>query len=103
MIKDLGLGPVLIGLTLGVTAMMAKPVAAQSAQEISIGIGGPLTTTSAGFGIEMRQAVDLAIDEANASDGLLGAKLATGLSNVVLERIFGVALLLIALKMILAK
>ena len=35
--------------------------------------------------------------------GLLGAKLATGLSNVVLERIFGVALLLIALKMILAK
>jgi hypothetical protein len=35
--------------------------------------------------------------------GMLGAKLATGLSNVVLERIFGVALLLIALKMILAK
>jgi uncharacterized membrane protein YfcA len=35
--------------------------------------------------------------------GLLGAKLSTGLSNVVLERIFGVALLLIALKMIFAK
>jgi len=35
--------------------------------------------------------------------GMLGAKLATGLSNIVLERIFGVALLLIALKMILAK
>jgi uncharacterized protein len=35
--------------------------------------------------------------------GLLGAKLATHLSNVILERIFGVALLLIALKMILAK
>jgi hypothetical protein len=35
--------------------------------------------------------------------GLLGAKFATGLSNVVLERIFGVALLLIALKMIFAK
>ncbi len=33
----------------------------------------------------------------------LGAKIATGLSNVVLERIFGVALLLIALKMIFAK
>jgi len=31
---------------------------------------------------------------------LLGAKLATSLSSVVLERIFGVALLLIALKMI---
>jgi uncharacterized membrane protein YfcA len=34
---------------------------------------------------------------------LFGAKIATGLSNVVLERIFGVALLLIALKMIFFK
>ncbi len=35
--------------------------------------------------------------------GLLGARLATGLSNATLERIFGVALLLIAIKMIFAK
>jgi len=35
--------------------------------------------------------------------GLLGAKFATRLSNIVLERIFGVALLLISLKMIFAK
>jgi len=35
--------------------------------------------------------------------GLLGAKFATQLSNVVLERVFGVALLLIALKMIFSK
>ncbi len=35
--------------------------------------------------------------------GLLGAKLATGLSNAVLEKVFGVALLLIALKMIFSK
>jgi len=35
--------------------------------------------------------------------GLLGAKVATKLSNVVLERVFGFALLLISLKMILAK
>jgi len=34
---------------------------------------------------------------------LFGAKIATGLSNVVLERIFGVALLIIALKMIFFK
>jgi uncharacterized protein len=33
----------------------------------------------------------------------LGAKLATSLSNLVLERIFGIALLLIAVKMIFAK
>jgi uncharacterized membrane protein YfcA len=35
--------------------------------------------------------------------GLLGAKMATNISNVLLEKIFGVALLLIAIKMILAK
>ena len=34
---------------------------------------------------------------------LLGAKFSTGLSNVMLEKVFGVALLLIAVKMILAK
>jgi uncharacterized membrane protein YfcA len=33
--------------------------------------------------------------------GLLGARIATALSNVVLEKIFGVALLLIAMKMLL--
>jgi uncharacterized membrane protein YfcA len=35
--------------------------------------------------------------------GLLGAKFAIKLSNTTLERVFGVALLLIALKMIFAK
>lgn len=32
--------------------------------------------------------------------GLVGAKLATGLSTLILERIFGIALLLISLKML---
>ncbi|OHD71878.1 MAG: permease [Spirochaetes bacterium RBG_16_49_21] len=35
--------------------------------------------------------------------GYLGAKLATHVSNTVLERIFGIALLVISLKMIFAK
>jgi len=35
--------------------------------------------------------------------GLFGARIATGLSNDVLQRIFGVALFLISLKMILGK
>jgi len=35
--------------------------------------------------------------------GLIGAKLATNLSNQTLERIFGIALLIIAIKMIFAK
>ena len=44
-------------------------------QEIHIGVAGPLTTPSATFGVEMRQAVDLAIDERNAAGGLLGGKI----------------------------
>jgi len=35
--------------------------------------------------------------------GLLGARFATGLSNVMLERIFGISLLLISLKMLFAR
>ena len=35
--------------------------------------------------------------------GLLGAKLATGLSNSALEKLFGTALLLVSLKMLLAR
>jgi len=35
--------------------------------------------------------------------GLIGARFATGLSNVVLEKVFGISLLLIALKMIFFK
>jgi uncharacterized membrane protein YfcA len=35
--------------------------------------------------------------------GLLGAKIATGMTDITLERVFGIALLLIALKMIIAK
>jgi branched-chain amino acid transport system substrate-binding protein len=42
-------------------------------QDIHIGVGGPLTTGSATFGIEMRQAVDLAVAERNRAGGILGA------------------------------
>jgi uncharacterized membrane protein YfcA len=35
--------------------------------------------------------------------GFLGAKLAAGISSVVLERVFGIAMLAIALKMLLAR
>jgi branched-chain amino acid transport system substrate-binding protein len=45
-----------------------------SGREIHIGIGGPLTTASATFGLEMRHAVDLAVEEKNAGGGILGAK-----------------------------
>lgn len=58
------------------TLCASGPAGAQLAgKEIHIGIGGPLTTGSATFGIEMRQAVDLAVAEKNATGGILGAKI----------------------------
>jgi branched-chain amino acid transport system substrate-binding protein len=45
-------------------------------QDLRIGVAGPLTTPSATFGVEMRQAVDLAIAERNAAGGVLGGKVA---------------------------
>jgi branched-chain amino acid transport system substrate-binding protein len=55
---------------------LAPPASAQLAgKEIHIGIGGPLTTGAATFGVEMRQAVELAVAEKNAAGGILGATL----------------------------
>jgi branched-chain amino acid transport system substrate-binding protein len=59
-------------------ALLSAPIAVfagdLTGQEIRIGVAGPLTTPSATFGVEMRQAVDLAIDERNAAGGVLGGK-----------------------------
>jgi branched-chain amino acid transport system substrate-binding protein len=53
----------------------AFPASAQlGGKDVKIGIGGPLTTTSAGFGVEMRQAAELAVDERNDAGGVAGAK-----------------------------
>jgi branched-chain amino acid transport system substrate-binding protein len=53
----------------------AFPAKAQLAgKDVKVGIGGPLTTTSAGFGVEMKQAAELAVDERNAAGGVAGAK-----------------------------
>src|ERR1700722_19436933 len=66
----------------GLLAILAAPafnapsaLAQLAGGEIHIGVGGPLTTGSATFGVEMRQAVDLAVAEANAAGGILGAKI----------------------------
>src|SRR5258708_37806693 len=66
---------------MGVLRLVIAPgrndvVAAQlSGPDIRIGVGGPLTTGSATFGVEMRQAVDLAVAQRNAAGGVLGAKI----------------------------
>jgi branched-chain amino acid transport system substrate-binding protein len=43
-------------------------------QTIRIAIGAPLTGGAASFGIEMKHAVELALEEQNAGGGLLGAR-----------------------------
>jgi len=54
---------------------VAVPATAQlDGKVVKIAIGGPLTTTSAGFGVEMKQAVELAVDERNDTGGVAGAK-----------------------------
>jgi len=74
-LRDIG-GAVAAALLL----LLAPPDAMNAAQaqlagrEVRIGIGGPLTTASATFGVEMRQAVELAVAERNAAGGLSGAK-----------------------------
>lgn len=64
-----------VALAVALMLAVATDATAQAPQkEIKIGIAGPLTTTSAGFGVEMRQAVEFAIDERNAAGGLAGTK-----------------------------
>lgn len=57
-----------------IPAIMVPAKAQLAGKEVRIGIGGPLTTTSAGFGVEMKQAADLAIDERNDTGGVAGAR-----------------------------
>jgi branched-chain amino acid transport system substrate-binding protein len=60
---------------LALTAPSASTAQVELAgREVHIGIGGPLSTASATFGVEMRQAADLAVEEKNAGGGILGAK-----------------------------
>src|SRR5215471_13049084 len=75
MLQVTRLGNLVPLLTFALIATSTSTAQAQLAgREIHIGIGGPLTTASATFGVEMRHAVDLAVEEKNAGGGILGAK-----------------------------
>jgi branched-chain amino acid transport system substrate-binding protein len=61
--------------TFGVLVTWATLASAQlQGQTVRIGIGAPLTGGAATFGVEMKQAVELAVDEQNTAGGLLGAR-----------------------------
>src|SRR5690242_8793395 len=62
-------------LALSLLAGWSGPARAQlQGQTIRIGIGAPLTGGAATFGVEMKNAVEVAVDEQNAAGGLLGAR-----------------------------
>src|SRR5438876_450059 len=68
---------VLAVLTVLTFALPAAPAGAQLAGRIiAIAVVGPLTGGAAPFGVEQKQAVELAVDEQNATGGILGAKVA---------------------------
>jgi len=63
-------------LLVGLLAAWSDPARAQlQGQVIRIGIGAPLTGGAATFGVEMKNAVELAIEEQNSAGGALGARL----------------------------
>ncbi|HET9924976.1 MAG TPA: branched-chain amino acid ABC transporter substrate-binding protein [Methylomirabilota bacterium] len=63
-------------LLVGLLAAWSDPARAQlQGQVIRIGIGAPLTGGAATFGVEMKNAVELAIEEQNGAGGVLGARL----------------------------
>jgi branched-chain amino acid transport system substrate-binding protein len=60
----------------GLLAAWSGPASAQlQGQVIRIGIGAPLTGGAATFGVEMKNAVEMAIEEQNGTGGVLGARL----------------------------
>jgi len=60
----------------GLLSGWSGPATAQlQGQVIRIGIGTPLTGGAATFGVEMKNAVELAIEEQNGAGGVLGARL----------------------------
>jgi branched-chain amino acid transport system substrate-binding protein len=68
--------PLLVAATLLAAATAGPAFAQLQGQVVKIGIGAPLTGGAATFGVEMKQAVELAVAERNEAGGLLGAKLA---------------------------
>jgi branched-chain amino acid transport system substrate-binding protein len=62
----------LSGLALGASLALGGAVAAQ---EISVGMAGPLTGSEASFGAQLKNGAELAVADINAAGGVLGRKL----------------------------
>ncbi len=60
------------GLALGTSLALAG---AASAQDITIGVAGPMTGQYASFGTQLKNGADLAVADINAAGGVMGAQL----------------------------
>jgi branched-chain amino acid transport system substrate-binding protein len=65
-------------LCFGLVGAATSPLAGTT---IRIAVGAPLTGGAATFGVEMKQAVELAVDEMNTDGGILGARLALAVAD----------------------
>ena len=61
--------------------LASSAVSQLAGKPIRLAIGAPLTGGAATFGIEMKQAVELALEEQNAAGGLLGARVELRLAD----------------------
>lgn len=59
----------------GVVLAMALAGTAAAADQLAIGVAGPMTGRYAGFGTEMKAGAQLAIEDLNAAGGVLGRQL----------------------------
>jgi branched-chain amino acid transport system substrate-binding protein len=62
----------LSGLAVGAGMLLAGPVAAQ---DIPVGVAGPMTGSEASFGAQLKNGAELAVADINAAGGVLGKKL----------------------------
>lgn len=58
-----------------VVALAAPAWGQLQGRTVAIGVGAPLTGGAATFGVEMKQAVEMAVEEKNSAGGILGATL----------------------------
>ncbi len=76
-LKRVGAGATLV-LLLGASSSSAAELQGKT---ILVGVGAPLSGGAATFGVEMRQAVEMAIEEKNTAGGVLGARLAAEVAD----------------------
>jgi branched-chain amino acid transport system substrate-binding protein len=77
----------IIGAALGLALSVAGPAAAQ----VKLGLGAPITGPNATFGSQYRNGVELAVEDINASGGLLGQKVTVVIGDDVSDPKQGVS------------